>query len=496
MTTATTNLEWLNEADFAAVPTPRDLEEFFGIPPAPPEELGANIREKRKFWKKKQQKARSDDALKFAGAVLQAIADAEDALKRGAAATGGGDSEFQRGAPDRAPASIEDVWRELERLLFRGRYRDALDRVQGYEQRWGAYPDFVDMRSVVILDAAQNMPGIVFNPGVLESAITGTRQVLEQLGPTEARYLTLVELLQVAGHPDQVLGVFDEARSKLAKPSASFQVRELALRFQQGAWTPVLRHCVSLVQESSDDRALRSELVQLIIERAVAELLPLTSDAAVQEYKRIVATAAWIADGVPEAEDFVRTHRMWASNADQPVYGGNWQWRAFLGLITLFMALPLINSSGAHPAWQVLLNGPAFGPDKKRKPLSTPRTGSVPGDPQCLRRARAPEVKAALAAAARAVARGRHVDVVQFLSTTFTRGSTCTRHRRARSTTALPRRRPRSSRSSPIRCEEISRRPCARPARSSRSSLSLPISGMRSTKTTSAVTSCGPRPKA
>ena len=366
MDTTTTDLAWLNTADFAPVPTPKDLEEFFGIPPSPPDKLGANIREKRNYWRKKQQKARSDDALSFAGAVLQAIADAEDALKRGTAATGGGESEFQPGAPDRAPASIDDVWRELERLLFRGRYRDALDRVQGYEQRWGAYPAFVDMQSVVILDAAQNMPGAVSNSQVL-SAISGTRQVLGQLGPSEARYLTLVELLQVAGQADQIPGVFSEARNRLAKLSASFQVRELALRFKQEAWTPLLRHCIRLVQESSDDRALRSELVQLLINRAVAELLPLTSETAVQEYKQIVATAAWIADGVPEAEDFVRAHRMWASNADQPVFGGNWQWRAFLGLITLFLALPLINSSSAHPAWQVLLNGPDFSQQNKKR---------------------------------------------------------------------------------------------------------------------------------
>jgi hypothetical protein len=366
MTTATA-LDWLNTTDFAPVPTPGDLAEFFGIPPSPPEALGGNIRGKRKYWKKKQQKARSDEALTFAGAVLQAIADAEDALTRGAAATGGGESEFQPGESDRAPASIDDVWRELERLLFRGRYREALERVQRYEERWGEYPRFVDIRSVVILDAVQNVPGIAFNPGILDSAITGARQVLQQIGPTEARYLTLVELLEVAGRADEIPAVFADANKRLTAISASFRVRELVIRFKKEAWAPVLRYCIELVTESSNDRALRSELVQMIIERAVAELLPLKSAQAVQEYKQVVATAAWIADGVPEAEDFVRVHRMWASNADQPVFGGNWQWRAFLGLVTLFVALPLINASTARPAWQVLLNGPALGEPKKGK---------------------------------------------------------------------------------------------------------------------------------
>jgi hypothetical protein len=58
---------------------------------------------------------------------------------------------------------------------------------------------------------------------------------------------------------------------------------------------------------------------------------------------------------------------MWASNADQPVFGGNWQWRAFFGLITLFIALPMINSAMAKPAWQVLLTGPSAVDKNKRK---------------------------------------------------------------------------------------------------------------------------------
>jgi hypothetical protein len=351
MTTATA-IDWLNATDFAPTPTPADLQEFFGIPPAPAETLPANIREKRKYWKKKQSKARSEEALQFAGAVLQAIADAEDALIRGAAATGGGDAEFQPRVGDREPLTIEDVWRELERLLFRGRYQDALNRVQRYEERWGQYP---------------NLPEISIDPRVLESAIAGSRWAIGKMGPTEARYLTLVDLLEAGGRADQIPAVFADAASHLPRMSASFRVRALAVRFADEAWLPLLRHCVDLVGQAGDDRALRSELVQMIITRAVTELLPLDSTDAVQRYQTIVGTAAWIADGVPEAEDFVRLHRMWASNADQPVFGGNWQYRAFFGLVTLFIALPLINNSMAKPAWQVLLTGPALGDAKRRK---------------------------------------------------------------------------------------------------------------------------------
>jgi hypothetical protein len=170
----------------------------------------------------------------------------------------------------------------------------------------------------------------------------------------------------MAGRADEIPSVFAEAGTRMPRISASFRVRELEIRFKKEAWTSVLRYCVRLVRESGDDRALRSELVQMIIARVTTELLPLKSAAAVQEYQMVVATAAWIADGVPEAEDFVRHHRMWASNASQSVFGGNWQWRAFVALITLFIALPYLNSWMAKPAWQVLLNGPRLG-EKQRK---------------------------------------------------------------------------------------------------------------------------------
>lgn len=363
--TPATALEWLDTLDYAPSPTARDLQEFFGIPPSPPEDLDANIREKRKHWKKRQQKARVEELERRAEAVLQAIAEAEDALKRGATASGGGQAAAE--AADRAPKSVDDVWQELERLLFRGRYVDALSRAREYEGRWSQYPRFVDIRSEVILEAVQNLPGFVPEPGLLESAIAGVRQVITDIEPTEARYLTLIELLEASGRPAEIPAVFAEAVGRLPRVSASFRVRELELRFSKEQWRPALRYCVELVKEAGNDRALRSELVQMIIGRAIAELLPLSSVQAVQQYQEVVATAAWIADGVPEAEDFVRVHRMWASNAGQPVFGGNWQWRAFFAIITLFIALPLINSAMARPAWQVLLTGPALGETKKSK---------------------------------------------------------------------------------------------------------------------------------
>ena len=46
MPTATA-IEWMDTTEYAETPAPRDLMEFFGIPPSPPEDLGANILQER-----------------------------------------------------------------------------------------------------------------------------------------------------------------------------------------------------------------------------------------------------------------------------------------------------------------------------------------------------------------------------------------------------------------------------------------------------------------
>ena len=270
---------------------------------------------------------------------------------------------------------------------------------------------------VVILEAAQNVPGIVLDPGVLQSAIGGAYQVLHQIGPTEAGYLTLDRAAGGRRPGRQIPAVFAEAASACRRSPPRSGSANWRSGSRRNRGTALLRHCVRLVRQSGDDRALRSELVQMIIGAPSLNCSRSARARRSRNTRRWSATAAWIADGVPEAEDFVRAHRMWASNADQPVFGGNWQWRAFFGLITLFVALPLLNSSMAKPAWQVLLAGPSLAETDKRKgaPVrAEPRL--VPSDTQRLRPAGPREIQTAVAAAARPVAGNRHIEAVQFLT--------------------------------------------------------------------------------
>ncbi len=376
-----TDLTWLHDEDYPASPKPGDLLEFFGVPPSPESELDANIRKKRKHWRSKSAKARTDEAIRFTDAVLQAIAEAEDFLKRGADVdpAAAGDIDFDSGSARSTGGTktIDDLWREIESLLFRGRYADALDRVASGQGQWGEFPRYRDMRSAVVLEVLQNGDASTLRSGVVDEAIADARTVLQQLGPSEPRYFTLIELLDAAQQTSEADRVFEEAMRELSDPSAEFRARRLTIIARQGDWDTILKLAIDLVNADPGDRALRSEIVQLLVARCKERLLPISSEADVALYRDVVNVAAWCAIGVPEAEDFVRAHRMWAANADQPIFAGNWQWRAFFAVITSMISLPIHNSLATKPAWKVLHAGPARIEEGERVGRSAHRKNQV-----------------------------------------------------------------------------------------------------------------------
>lgn len=352
---------WLQTPDYPGTPTPQDLKEFFGIPPSPDtdEQLNANIREKRKVWKKRRSHARTDDALKLYDAVLQAIAEAEDFLKRGAEVDqrGAGTGPASTGGPQVA-RTIDDVWEQIEKLLFRGRYTEALARLDEHEEQWGSFIRFVELRATVVLSVVQNDPAAVIGSNAVARAVADAERAIAELGPDETRYTMLIDLLDAAGRTADADRAFADALKRLPTPSATFRSRQLVILTRSAEGDAILRLAIDLVNADPDDRALRSDIVQILVAKAISQFLPLNSDVAAAAYKRAIDVAAWAAQGVPEAEDFVRPHRMWAANATQPIFSGNWQWRAFLALMTAFISLPIHNAMQSKPAWKVVLDGP------------------------------------------------------------------------------------------------------------------------------------------
>ncbi|MCB0973117.1 MAG: hypothetical protein KDB86_01005 [Actinobacteria bacterium] len=350
--------QWLLEAEFPEHSTPQDLYSFFGIPPDPAEDLERNIREKRKVWRKKSAKGRSSEAKRLSAAVLQAIDEAEDALLRGAEVANF-DRPEQTTSTRVDPRSIESIWAEIETLLYRGRYQATLERLDNYGTEWSADPRFRELRSTVILDIAQTEPQLLRGSQAVADALKDARRAIAELGPSEPRFLTLIDLYDAVGEHRQADQAFAEAMQKVEHPSAVLRARQLKITARDGDISALLRVAIDLVRGTPDDRGLRSESVQAIMEAVTRQVLPVRDETTLVYYKDAVAVASWIADGVPEAENFMRPHRMWAANVDQRIFSGNWQWRALGGILSGFLLLPLINRAFSKPGWKILLDGPA-----------------------------------------------------------------------------------------------------------------------------------------
>jgi hypothetical protein len=360
---AQANAIWLDSPDYPGSPTPANLKEFFGIPPSPDddESLSHNIREKRKTWKKKRSHARTGEALKMYDSVLQAIAEAEDYLKRGAQvdpSIGGTTTAAPTGSGPSVARTIDEIWEQIERLLFRGRYREALDRLEDHEALWGAFARFVELRSVVVLSIVQNDPSAVLGSTTLARAIADAERAVAELGPNESRFTLLIDLLDAAGRTADADETFARALKIVERPTATFRARQLSILSRESFGDSVLRLAIELVAADPTDRAIRSDVVQVLVKIAISKFLPIDSDEKAESYARIIGVAAWAAQGVPEAEDFVRPHRMWAANARQPIFAGNWQWRAFFAIVTGFISLPIHNAMQSKSAWNVLHEGP------------------------------------------------------------------------------------------------------------------------------------------
>jgi hypothetical protein len=131
----------------------------------------------------------------------------------------------------------------------------------------------------------------------------------------------------------------------------------LNLGRQDEAMTAAVRAVREATADSDVLTAIRSETTDLLVSWLAQHLLPIRTTDALQHYVEMVDVAAWCSHGVPEAEDIVRTHRMWAANAGQRVFVGSWKLRSFLAVCSGFISLPVHNLVRSAPAWQVFAQG-------------------------------------------------------------------------------------------------------------------------------------------
>lgn len=359
---------WITVADYPTQPNAHDLLAFFGVPPDPESELDENINRKRRFWHKAAQTA-PPEGRQRALAVKEAIKEAAAALKRGGDAHGGRSGSTAPAEPVvvRDPKTIDELWQIIQRLIFRQRYGEAVDVAKAGAEKWPEEREpFLAYAWTVQMALAQG--GVAVPPSSVDQAI----DVLERVMRTTAdgrMYRILIGLLQSAGRVDEALRKSYEAEKVLVPFPADMLGLRVALQARSGDIDSAMVTAVAAVHGSPNDDGIRGECVDALLQFAVDEILPVASDEEQRIYGRLVRVAAWCARGVPDLEDRVRLHRLWAANCAQRVFAGNWALRSFVAIVSGFLLLPVYNKVSSRPSWQVLNDGPHTTGRVKRRRL-------------------------------------------------------------------------------------------------------------------------------
>ena len=358
---------WLTLQDYPQNPTHGDLLSFFGVPPDPEERLDENISKKRRYWSKAAQTAPLEGRNR-ANAIVQAIKEAASAIKRGSEASGGGTTSDRRVDPSAQhdPRTLEELWQIIQRLIYRQRFRDAVQCAQVGANKW---PDsseplvaFAWSVQMGLADGSLEIP-----EKVVDRAIRAMQHAMAfQTGAREFRIL--IGLLQSAGRGGEALKESFKAETLISPFPADLLGTRVALQVRVGQIDQAMKTAARAVFRDPADDNIRAECVDALLQFAVDKLLPVASEESAMHYGRVIRVAAWCADGVPDLEDRVRLHRLWATNCNQRVFTGNVAFRSFAAIISGFLLLPLYNHMASKPTWEVLNLGPAVdGRGRKQK---------------------------------------------------------------------------------------------------------------------------------
>jgi hypothetical protein len=352
----TTATDWQRTSSLPRPATYQQMLEFFGIPPATMEKLDENIRRKRRQWYAKTNGG-NPVGRQRAERVVELIAQVEQALKRGADADVGGGAQVDI-IPDEVFETLAELWAIIDGSVFADDYDKALRVARTAVQRWGGQSPGSGVLAWVVATGYES--GNLAHPSVLREGIDAATRATAG-APADARnWESLATLLMGVDQADAAVSAIERARA-----SGGLTPRLLALQAvgyirlgrPQDAMVAAVR-AVAEAERSAPAQvpAVRSRCTAALVSW-IAQRLPIRSSTELAAYVELATTAAWCAQGVPEAEDLVRPHRMWAANAGRRVFTGSFMLRSFLAVLTGFLSLPLHNVLRSTPAWKVLLAG-------------------------------------------------------------------------------------------------------------------------------------------
>ena len=359
---------WLTQSDIPLPRTEAKILAFFGVPPSTVDDLDANIDRKRRSWHAKRNGV-SRAGRERAKAVLDLIDQMSRNVKRGVPVDDTVGGAEQAAAVDELAVTLDSLWSVIDDLLANDEFDRALQVAGEARRRWPDSPRphaayawviWVGWQADYYIRTAALEDGLRLAEHAL-SLPAADRDGLERVATWESR----VGLLLALERADELLRASHDAEAALGELPArmrAYRAEGLVLlgRTDEGV-AEAVRAVVAARGERTLLAAVRARCAGMMVHRVVQPLLPITSPEGMTRYVEAVGVAAWCARGVPDAEDQVRAHRLWAAQAGQRVFAGSWELRSFLAICTAFLSLLPHNRSRSRPAWHVYAQGPAAG---------------------------------------------------------------------------------------------------------------------------------------
>jgi hypothetical protein len=351
-----TQEQWMSSSVLPRGSSYETMLEFFGIPPYTADKLDENIGKKRRDWYAKTSSGNPRGRHK-AKEVVTLIQRLSETLKRGAPGDVGGGAAAE--IPDSVFQTLEDLWRLISEYVFADDYDRALQAAREAVSRWGMTPGAASVLAWVVATGCDT--GNIAHPALLQEGMDAA-EVAVRGQPEEPRnWESKISLLLASARVPDAITTTDEAKRSLSHVTARLYMLRVRAVLSQNRAEDAVVAAVRAVQTAESDpdtlTAVRSQTTSFLVEWLAANLLPVKSAADLSRYVEMVDVAAWCSYGVPEAEDLVRVHRMWATNAGQRVFVGSWKLRSFFAVCTGFISLPIHNWMRSQPAWRVFIDG-------------------------------------------------------------------------------------------------------------------------------------------